>query len=1018
MSTIQLSFLGPAHFSRAGQPIELTSAKAVALLGYLAVTGTPQTREHLVDLLWPESHPDAARQNLRNRLWTIRKAFAEDVLLNEGNRLVLGEGLTIDVALLEAATEPDAGLSLEAMRNAAALWRGPLLDGLNLLDAPDFEIWLTTERERLGQQYLRLLERLVARHRAAGEWAEMVGVARQALAYDNLQEPMVRALMEGHARLGERTDALRQYDLLQSLLHQELGVEPLPETKTLRQDILDGHLLASAPQTINRGAAPPARQPTTARPSHSPSPFVGRAAEQAVLDEALAVAGQGRLQIVLLTGEMGIGKTSLWQRWSARLGREQIALESRCLDTTQGLPFAPLVSMFSRGACMEQLRATLSPVWLSELSRLLPSLREQLPHLPTPASLPPAEERGRLFEAFTQIVLSFKARPLLFFIDDLHWADQATLDWLVYLVERLREEPLLLVAAYRPTEASAHLTQMMARWWREGLVQRLPLARLTLEEATALIAALNAKIDSVEQVYQKSAGNPYFLTELSQTTPHHIPLELAELLRARLERLPDTARQVLQAAAVLETDFDFDLLRRTARRSEEETLDGVDVLLEAGVLNEREARYEFAHPLVAHVVRERLSAARRRFLHRRAAEVLAATQTANLPAVAGQLVTHYSEAHQPEQAAHYAAMAGERALSLTALTEAVAFYEQAYRLAPTPARRLGLGRSLLFMQGRQAEARQMLREALADFEAEGDSAGVVDAALTLAFSYVPTGEGEKIMAWAERALLSLGDISDPAIQARTYQLLGAGGFRTNHSLTTAEANFMTAIELATQHDLSEIGMNSWFELGNLLIQRGDLGRAKAAFDESLAVARNLNNIYQEGLCYNNLAHVSLLLGDVAGATAYVEQGVTFVETHALIMPRQYLYSTQGEIALAMGDLDKAEACFKQATVEAEKFSNRVHVANLLANLGLVARARGDLDRALTLLTTAQQAIAGVSTPHLHIQLHLWLAELHLERGDVPAAEQALAQAEDHLRGSQRQRLQAWAERLRAQLPKS
>ncbi len=194
---------------------------------------------------------------------------------------------------------------------------------------------------------------------------------------------------------------------------------------------------------------------------------------------------------------MGIGKSRLWREWLAGVTLECTALEARCVEAASSLPFAPLVELFGSHPCIQDLfhppsAAEASPVlplaWLAEVSRLLPELRAQLPELPAPAVLPPEEERRRVFEAFVQALLALDAHPLLIFVDDVHWADHATLDWLPYLVHRMRGRPLLLVLAYRPEEAPAGLVQQVAAWGREGVLRRIPLARLAPEETAALIA--------------------------------------------------------------------------------------------------------------------------------------------------------------------------------------------------------------------------------------------------------------------------------------------------------------------------------------------------------------------------------------------------------------------------------------------------------------------------------------------------------------------------------------------------
>ncbi len=1017
MSNLGFYFLGPALFTRDDRPVELSVAKAVALLAYLAVRGTPQTRDHLTDLLWPDSLPDAARKNLRNTLWTIRKTLGDDVLQSDADRLALRDTIWVDVHAFEEALAPVPGADAPApdqLRQAVELYRASLLDGLTVSEAADFEIWLAAERERFGGLYLRALEALIRVHEAGKDWPEVIAAARRALVYDNLQEPMYRALMEAHARLGERPEALRHYDRLRTTLARELGVEPLPETETLREAILSGDLgVAGQPETV----APPRPRRTPEEEKASRLPYVGRRAERAALDHELGLAAGGGARVVLITGELGIGKTRLWEEWSASLPPDAIAVDTRCLDTTQSLPFAPLTALFRREECFECLFASSSPVsaiWLAELARLLPEIRAHRPEIPAPVALPPEEERHRLFEAFTQVLHALQGQPLVLFVDDLHWADRATLDWLLYLIERLRDKPLLLILTYRPDEASTELVNRVAGWDREALTRRLALNHLTLEESAELIAALGGEVALAEELHARSAGNPYFLLELSQGPPQDTPPGLAQLVRARLERLPDAARQVLQAAAVLDADFDFPTLRRTSGRGEEETLDALDVLLNAAVLVEREGRYRFAHPLVASIVRDDLSIARRSFLHRRAAESLEAVYAGRLAQVAGQLSRHYAEAGRPDQAAYYAEMAAERALELTAPAEAVALYGQAFSLEPTPFRQMRLGRAL-YMQGDLERARETLGRALDEFRAAGDQSGTARACLELAESYLPSGQGDQVIEWAERALADLDAGVDPEAVARAHYLLGAGAIQAGVSLLEAEAHLLKAAVLASENELLEMSASSRFELGNLLAQRGDLANSLEAFQETIALAQAGGLRFLEVLGHNNLAYHAYLAGDLAVAREHIEAGLALAEAHALFIPRQYLYSTRGEVALAEGQPGEAETWFRRALAEAEKNDNRLQAANIRANLGLVARARGDLDGALLTLEEADRMLADINAPHLAIQIHLWLAELHLQRGQRAAAGEALAWAEKTLAGSERYGLQAWAERVRGEL---
>jgi DNA-binding SARP family transcriptional activator/tetratricopeptide (TPR) repeat protein len=1004
--SIKFTLLGVPRFERNNQPIELKSTKAIALLGYLAVTGNPHSRDHLIDLLWPDSLPDAARKNLRNTLWAIRKSFGDDLLQGDADRMTLSDGVWVDARVFETAAQNG-----DAPAEPLSLYQAPLLNGLTPVDAPDFELWLATERERFGQLYLRLLETQAAVYQAAGDWPAVVATAHRALAADNLQEPMYCILMEAHGRLGERAEALRHYDTLRTTLAQELGVTPLAETEALRTSILNGEF-----DLGETSATRPAPAPATPRPRQIKAslPFTGRQTELNVLDEEFQHAGQGRLRVVLITGELGLGKSRLWQVWSQTLPESVTVLETRCLDTTQSLPFAPLTGLFSQSVCIEQIVRPDSPVpmvWLSELTRLLPAINHHLPGIPTPPALPPEGEHRRLFEAFVQLLRTIDSRPLVLFIDDIHWIDRATLDWLVYLADRMSAEPLLLVAAYRPADASALLSQVTAGWNREGVAQRLPLAHLTAEETAALISDLDGDPARVPELRAKSAGNPYFLIELSRAEPGSTPPGLAELIRSRLGRLPETARQVLQAAAVLDADFDFVALRRTGGRGEEETLNALDALLDAAVLQERPTGYQFTHPLVAALVRDDLSLARRSFLHRRAAEALESIYANRISTVAGQLAHHYAQAGRPEQSAAYAQLAAEHALSLAALTEAVSFYRQAITLAATPARRLGLGRALI-LQGDFEQGRAELEAAGCAFEQADDPVEQARAYLELAMSYMASGQGSAVMVWAKAALESVGTRLHPEIHARAHHLLAAGGMLTHRPLAEAESHLQETIRLATDNNLPELAGSARFELGNLLAQQGDLTGAIAAFESALNFARVADSLFQRVLAHNNLGYHYMLAGQLLKARENVEQGLSLSDQNALFLPRLYLYSTRGEIALAEGDFDGADTWFAQALEEAERHDNQAQAAGIVANQGLVARKRGNLDEALLLLEEAHHKLERLSSPHLQIKVDLWLTELYHRRGEHAAALDALYRAEGRPATSERAGLRDWAARLR------
>ncbi|MGE5601985.1 MAG: ATP-binding protein [Nitrososphaerales archaeon] len=1014
----KLYLLGRPRAERDGLAVGL-SAKAAALLGYLALNDDPQPRERVLGLLWGESSEEAARKNLRNTLWTIRKDLGGDVIVTAGDSLALDDRLEVDARSLLAATpstDPAALLDLYA---------GPFLDGVAVPDAPDFELWLVTARERLAETFLSCMTDALAQLGRAGSWREVADLARRGLAHDPLHEGLYRGLMEALARLGERAEALRQYEALRAGLERELGVEPSPETRALRDVLATLELAAQPTSRPPAEASRPRRQAPRAAPVQPEPPFVGRERERAALDEELLLASQGRVRVAVLLGELGIGKSRLWREWLAGLRIECTALQARCVEATSSLPFTPLVELFGSHPCIQELLhppSALAPAWLAEVSRLLPEVRAEAPELPPPAALPPEEERRRVFEAFVRVLLALDAHPLLIFVDDVHWADRATLDWLPYLVHRMVGQPLLLVLALRPEEAPPALVHQLATWGREGVLRRILLPRLDPQETAALIARLQVDSAAAHQLQAQSAGNPYFLLELSRHLDTGaggtVPPALAGLVAVRVDRLGNDSRSVLQAAAVLEPEFDLPLLVQTTGLDEDAVLDALDELLGARLLTERGGRFAFNHPFLSQVVRQGLNLARRKVIHRRAAQALETSHGAALAPFAGLIADHYAEAGDLPRAAHYLDLAAERATSLAAAADAAAFRRRAWEIESTSPRALALA-DALYRAGEAAASRDAYARALAAAEVAADRSTATRACLGMGYTYLSTGWADEVKHWAEQSLRYLDADRDPAAHASAHFLLGVGRLRAGGSaLEEAEAELAEAARLAELHDLRDVAVVARFELGNARAEQGDLPGAIQLYRRAADLASAFGEPDQQVLALNNLAYHTMLLGDTAAAREYIGEALGLADQYGLRLSHEYLLSTRGEIELADGHWAEAEEWVNASLAEAHAHNNAAHVAKCKANLALAAAGRGDLDTALILLEEAADLAAPLTARYLQAQIDLWLTEVYLARGERAAAGHALARGEAHLADSRYAGLIARSRELAARLSRA
>ena len=275
MAVAELRLFGGFELKLAGRAIDLPGQKDRALLAVLALSaGVSQSRDKLASLLWSDRADQQARDSLKHALTRIRQSLQETVpppiVADRQSVQFDAAGVTIDVASFERLLDDGRP---EALEQAAALYRGDLLDGFGLRDAA-FEDWLLVERQRLRQRAEEALARLLSQSLSAGARDRAAAAARRLLSLDPLHEAACRALMQSHAERRETAQALKVYETLRDRLHRELGVKPEADTTRL-YDSVRQRRAASAPAAPSAHAqtndepdpAPPAEPPLPSKPS-------------------------------------------------------------------------------------------------------------------------------------------------------------------------------------------------------------------------------------------------------------------------------------------------------------------------------------------------------------------------------------------------------------------------------------------------------------------------------------------------------------------------------------------------------------------------------------------------------------------------------------------------------------------------------------------------------------------------------------------------------------------------------
>ena len=494
------------------------------------------------------------------------------------------------------------------------------------------------------------------------------------------------------------------------------------------------------------------------------SPFIGRLAELRSLKDSWAKAVAGERQVVFVSGEPGIGKTRLVNELAEQVHAEDGAvLIGRC-DEDALVVYQPFIEAL-RGHLArtpEDFSTTELSPFVADLARLLPELGTRRRVLEARFSGDPEAERYRLFEAVTSfLAFTSHTRPALMILDDLQWADSASLLLLKHLIRSPLKARLLVVGTYRDTDLRRGnpLTDLLADLRRERAFQRTVLAGLTSEELNDLVEAWVGTRPSshfVDALYTETEGNPFFAEEVlehllethdaSQNSlwtqdrfaDFSIPDGLREVIGRRLSRLAATTNELLTAASVLGMEFEVRVVQYLSGLDDEALLNALDEALRSRLILERgstqQPRYAFGHSLVRQTLYEELNLPRRQRFHLRAAEAIEAVFVDHPTSEhVAALATHYRNAGavaDPEKAIGYSVRAAEAATSVFAWDEAVAHYEgvlQALELTSAEeARRcdflLSLGWTLMPTGKTQRVIDSVAPEAMAIAEGMGDAA--------------------------------------------------------------------------------------------------------------------------------------------------------------------------------------------------------------------------------------------------------------------------------------------------------
>ena len=709
--------------------------------------------------------------------------------------------------------------------------------------------------------------------------------------------------------------------------------------------------------------------------------MVGRQTELGIAGALWRQAVAGRGQVLLVSGEPGVGKTRLVRELMAQAqisgGR---VLQSEA-HPEGGAPYAPILRLV-RQAAGDAVGLPLAPETLAELAALSPELRARFPSLPANPLLEPVAERERMCESVVALCTALSASaPLLIFIDDLHWADSGTM----YVVRRLARVAahtrMLLALTYREIELeeSGSLDELLYDLTREHLATRVKLARLSRDETRLMLETLfgGPVADELgDGIFQETEGNPFFIEEVCRALLQdarvsqqdglwraqveiqdlRIPQSVRLAIQTRVARLPEEAQDTLRMAAVLGREFSFDILHAAMDLDDDRLVDALELAARAQLIGEDRSHAQgergrplspnfiFEHALIPATLRDGVSSLRLQRMHRRAAAAYEELRPEDLESIG----FHAAAAGDEDKARACYLRAAEHAQQLGALDDAMRFYEASLEVWPTDDR-LGRADALsrlahcrwLAVRGDALAAFEEARDLYADL---GDHLRSGDLERMIGRVFWETGDRQTALLHYREALRILEQEPTSPELARAVSSMCQ-----MHMLASEYDDCLAwgerALALAAQLGADDVRVHALNSLGTVRVMTGDPERGLSMLQESLDGALDLGLPHDAARGYINLVECLITVARYPEALEKLEAMIAFALRMYIRGFAYTAYVRQAEVLWLLGRWQDALRVQKEK-VESLDFPGGVSGVwaltlrgRMLNDLGLVEQAR-------------------------------------------------------------------------------
>lgn len=917
-----------------GQRVQLRSRKHLALLLYLAAhRDRRHDRGRVARLFW-DTELSLARHSLSQALYDLRQ-HVPGLDLDRTNREVgLGpEGLRYEGRELEQAVRDDQ------LGKAVELYDGPFAPDVETVGSPDFERWLEGERTRYRSLAEKALLRRVSECAEGGRWGEMCVAGNRLVDMNPLNEEAHRAVMRGLWLRGDREAALSHFEEHREFLDRELPDGPDQETHNLVGKIRHSDRSAGG-RTIRERPRPE---------------MVGREEEFRRLKGALSDVMDGESRFILIRGEAGIGKTRLLEEFAEVAELEDVRLlESRCYAAESDVPYGPIIDGLGE---LAQEVVESSPERASEyrqLGHLFPEAFGE-PEQPEGSHRNQEMFRRRLAEEIRRLLAArAKGSPLVWLIEDVHWADRTSTWLLGFLARRITDDQCIIVATTRELLATEETAPSEPEW------QILKLDPLSKDDTRRVVSSAKSESGDaeVEEIARQAGGNPFYARELarhghthlgsgqdqngSTAEPGHgIPYEITEVLDARLSNITSEAATVLRILAVADSPVSPNMVIAISGLALSDLLDAADDLYQRQLVQDNDQSLRLGHDIVRSYVYHSMDQLSRTALHLEIAGWLDDNRANTEP---GTLAYHYSEAGILDKAFDRAIEAANKAITSYAVDEAINFAELALGCATSTDERVTARKRLAEAQYRAGY-----------FSAARDSL---------------------------KQLQSMPEATQ-TIRDRSIHLLRA---ETAIELTNWD-EAKSAIRRLVESEEHSTEVNVLWARHLLLkaaIREGDHRLAQDLLQEISSIDAEGAGLQSRTLIWMSRAAYEAFLGNIKECHGYIE----FLQSNVAEIPEHLVYPARHLGVLTALRLGRKQVAMQQAQMvyrEATERHDEMAVATSLNNILTVSIEAGNWDKASDTISRLEAALkARVDSPNFQLLLSVNQADylFYTERFDA------------------------------------